>query len=412
VIKNWYYRQIHFARKVIFFSKEFFTEIFDAVLFSLRIYDTVLSKQPGLENTIVITGLELNHRVIKNCKYLKKYSPYKTILLIHQQSSILDLETDFYDALIRFRNKKHLKRILFCSDKLKLIYGFASKASYARAAFENAKCPKMFDPYDCVVVYYGLNPKQHWMQKEILHEKYCFENSNAVLARNLEINKSYEIYALNKKKTILFSDYCDNDAFVTPEKTERNSMSIVYSGGIYGKHMLKSSHGIENFFDFINSMDEQKINFHIYPSPQTKPEIYFDYIEESKRLKHLYLHKTVSQKELSKEISKYHFGVLPHFKEESSFVSTDKLERGTSNKFFNFLEAGLPILISKDMSYMSWLVNRYNIGIVFSKNDISKLATIINDANYSELQKNVLVVREKLSMNYNLKRLTKFIENI
>lgn len=410
-LKNTYFRWLNFFRKLNFFLSEKLSEIFDASLFVLKINATSLSGIKNLDNTIVFTGLQLNHRVIKHLKYLKKLAPFQLVVIHHTSDKAEDLSASFYDFKISFRNKFHLKRILHCSEKLKLIYAFASKPSYAKVAIEVAKCPTIFDPYDCLIVYYGKNPKQEWMQKEIIDEEFCFKNATGILARNLEINKSFELYNLKKTKNILFSDYCDNDYFVSKNKNS-TAESIVYSGGIYGKHMLKSSHGIENFFDFIYSMNDQGIDVNIYPSPHTMPEVYYDYAEESKKLKHLHLHKTVLQKDLATEISGYHFGVSPHFKEESSVVSKDKLERGTSLKFFNFLEAGLPVLMSSEMTYMAWLIKRYKIGVVFSKEDIPNLSTILERHSYFELQNNVLKIREQLSMENNFNRLLTFIENI
>jgi len=406
------YRLVNFFRKLNFFLNEKSSELFDRFLLFIGQKDYTLYSFPNQEQTIVFIGLSLNHRVVKNLKYLKLNGRYNLLLLKHRSDSFDDFESSFYHSKIIYRNKFHLKRLLFSSNKLKLIYAYASKPSYAKAAIESAGCSTIFDPYDCWVVYYGKNPKQTWMKKEIVDEEYCFANASGILARNLEVKKSIEIFSLEKKRNILFSDYCDNDYFINPGKKDNSQISLVYSGGIYGRHMLKSSHGIENFFDFIDSMQEQQIELNIYPSPQSKPEVYFDYIEESKKSKYLKMHSTVKQKDLALELSKYHFGVSPHFKEESSSVSKDKLERGTSLKFFNFLEAGLPILMSSEMKYMAWLVERYKIGIVFSKADIPALSRIIKSADYAELQKNVVGIREKLSMKNNMHRLINFIENL
>jgi hypothetical protein len=343
---------------------------------------------------------------------LKKYGSYKIIIAVHSGSSVADLDDSFYDQLVTFRNKSHIKRLVVNAKKLKLIYGFTSKPSYVRAAIESVSTKTLFDPYDCLIVYYGKYPKQRWMREEIVDEEFCFNNAKGVIARNLESKKSLEAYSIVNKKNIFFTDYCDGDYFINPERRNTSTISITYSGGIYGRHMLKSSHGIENFFDFIDSMNEQSIDVHIYPSPHTKPEVYADYVEEAKRLKHLFLHKTVLQKNLSKEISKYYFGVSPHFKEESSAVSKDKLELGTSLKFFNFLEAGIPVLMSAEMKFMAWLVERYNIGIVFTKEDIPNLAEIIGKCDYEALQQNVIKVRERLSMKKNISRLIRFIDEI
>lgn len=411
MLKDLFYKHKNTGRKIVFFLKEKFTHVFDSILLKINWVDKSISHKIVTNKTIVVVGLELNHRVLKNIKYLKLNSDFTVILLLHRSSPTNDLEVSFYDHLLRFRNKEHIKRLLFCSNKLKLIYGFTSKPSYVKAAIANAKCKTIFDPYDCLVVYYGKNPKQKWMQKEIVDEEFCFQNADGILARNLEAKKSMQYYGV-KRENILFSDYCDNDNFITPHKKKLSEISITYTGGIYGRHMMKSSHGIENFFDFIESMNKQEINLHIYPSPQTKPEVYYDYIEEAKRLKYLHVHKTALQKDLAGEISKYHYGVSPHFKEESSNVSGDKLRLGTSLKFFNFLEAGIPILMSSEMEYMAWLVKRYEIGVVFAKEDISKLGSIIRNIDYSQLQKNVIELREKMSMKKDVGRLINFIRSL
>jgi hypothetical protein len=408
---NIFYRFINFTRKLNFFLTEKSSELFDRFLLSTGVEDHALSSL-ATTDTIVFSGLSLNHRVTKNLKYLKRYGKYNLLLLKHRSDAFNDFDRSFFHSEIIYRNKFHLKRLLFHSDKLKLIYAYASKPSYAKAAIEAASCKTIFDPYDCWIVYYGKNPQQAWMKKEIVEEEYCFANASGILARNLEAKKSMEIFGLKKKRNILFSDYCDNDNFINPAKKDSTKISLVYSGGIYGRHLIKSSHGIENFFDFINSMQEQQIELNIYPSPQTKHEVYYDYVEESKKSNYLKMHRTVPQKDLASEITKYHFGVSPHFKEESSKVSRDKLALGTSLKLFNFLEAGLPVLMSSEMKYMAWLIERYKIGIVFSKTDIPKLSQIIRSVNYNELQQNVMIIREKLSMKKNIHRLTDFIDNL
>jgi hypothetical protein len=410
-LHNRIYRFINFSRKLKFFLNEKSSELFDRFLLWMGVKETALSAWPDAGQTIIFAGLSLNHRVAKNIKYLKQSGKYHALILRHKSDAFNDFDSSFYSKII-YRNKFHLQRLLAGAGKFRLIYAYASKPSYARVAIAHAGCKTIFDPYDCWIVYYGKNPAQEWMKKEIVDEEYCFTNSTGIAARNLEAKKSMQIFNLQKKKNVLFSDYCDNDYFISPANKEFSTVSLVYSGGIYGRHMMKSSHGIENFFDFIDSMQEQQIELNIYPSPQTKPEVYYDYIEESKKSKYLKMHPTVPQKELAREISKYHFGVSPHFKEESSRVSKDKLELGTSLKFFNFLEAGLPVLMSSEMKYMAWLVERYKIGIVFSRTDIPALSQIIKSFDYSELQKNVLKVREKLSMKSNMPRLINFIENL
>jgi hypothetical protein len=196
---NIFYRFINFTRKLNFFLTEKSSELFDRFLLSTGVEDHALSSL-ATTDTIVFSGLSLNHRVTKNLKYLKRYGKYNLLLLKHRSDAFNDFDRSFFHSEIIYRNKFHLKRLLFHSDKLKLIYAYASKPSYAKAAIEAASCKTIFDPYDCWIVYYGKNPEQSWMKKEIVEEEYCFSNASGILARNLEAKKSMEIFGLKKKK--------------------------------------------------------------------------------------------------------------------------------------------------------------------------------------------------------------------
>lgn len=414
--KERYYKGVKLLRKINFFAKEKSTELLDSLLDTLSIKDdSIFFKEDKNKIRIVFAGLLPNHRVIKHMKWLNRNGNFEIILLCHKSASFSDLDKNYFGHQIRFRNLKHLKRIINGAKNINLYYAFTSKPSYARPVIEQTVVPTAFDPYDCLIVYYGRNPKQEWMKKEIPDEEFCFANASAAVARNPETRLSYEMFDLKKPQNIFFTDYCDNDYFVNKNlsiENENSKISLVYAGGIYGKSMQKSSHGIENFSYLIDELENQRLHFHIYPSPFTDKETYYDYVEDSRRMKFLHIHETVEQKNLSNELSQYHFGVLPHFKEENFGISDDKLKLGTSLKFFNFLEAGIPVLVSNEMSFMAWMVKRYEIGVVFSKNDIKNLRKIITSSDYAKLKKNVLINRDKLSIKVNLPRLEKFIYGI
>jgi hypothetical protein len=89
-----------------------------------------------------------------------------------------------------------------------------------------------------------------------------------------------------------------------------------------------------------------------------------------------------------------------------------KLDMCTSNKFFNYLEAGIPIIVSDELKFMSWIVKRYQIGIVVKKEELNNLKNIIFEHDYNQMIENVIKVREKLSFQYNNKRLLLFLNSI
>lgn len=398
-----------FWRKLKQFALEKLFEYFDQFLLWFNF--TTIKIIPGSTKPLILySGYSPNFRVLKQIKILIESNEFEIGLLHHRNAINITQQVHPNCATYSFRNKFHLQRILLRA-KQNLLIAYSSQPEFAAISLKYAQSKTLFDPYDCLVVYYGIHPHLKWMQREIPFEKFCFENATGIIARNLEVNESLRRYNLDGKPTILFSDYCDNSNFTYKEKTLKpeDEISLVYAGGLYGKSARGSSHGIENFDPLIESLTSNKIYLHLYPNPEAPIDYYYDYVLEQKKNAYLKVHKSIPQKQMGEELSKYHFGVLPHFKEKGSKISSAKLAFGTSNKFFNFLEAGLPILVSNEMIYMAWLVKRYKIGIIFNELDQKNLRTVIKNCNYTLLQQNVLSIREQLSMHNNQIRYIKFV---
>lgn len=408
-----FYKIIILKDKLIFYMLEGLTGLWDNILMLINVREKTLlfSEIDKVRPRIVFIGQQINFRIIKHIKWLSDSGRFEIILL---QSSLGSLNNISHLTEVRvFRNKTHLKRMLKHSRNISFIYSFAAKSSYLVDVVKQRDYPVLYDPYDCISVYYGKSPTLKWMKKEVVAEEFCFQNTQYIVARNLEAQATNRIHGINKKSRhrILFSDYCDSDQFVCRHiEPSENLISIVYAGGIYGKGMQKSSHYFNDFFPIMKIMRREKIHFHIYPGFGTNPKTLSDFSTECATNSFIHLHTTVEQKSLPDKLAKYHFGVLPHFKEPGSPILESKLIYGTSLKFFNFLEAGIPILVSEEMVYMAWLVKRYSIGIIFNIGEGS-LSEIILASDYKKLKQNVLKVREKLSMQKNINRLISFIES-
>lgn len=409
-LKASYYKIHTYFLKIKNFLTEFILSSYDFFILKFGIGDNVL-RHSSTNPIVLFVGREPNFRIQKMMKYLMIEKDIDVKLLIQDPKGLEPHFKNLQNTIFYFRNKFHLKRILH-NAKVDRLIAFSSRPSYAYAALSSYSGMKFFDAYDSLVVYYGLNPKQKWMRDEMAYEKKCFSTADFLIARNLEVRQSLVMYGLNKKKSILFSDYCDNELLIKENIRQIDSkatINIAYSGGLYGKSARKSSHGIENFDELIYSLPENNVNLHLYPSPNLPIHYYFEFIDEAKVNPHLKIYDSLPQKELCEDLSKYHFGILPHFKDDDSRILDYKLRYGTSNKFFNFLEAGIPIIVSGEMTYMAWMVKRYKIGIVISRNDLSKLRQIILSTDYAAMKSNVYRFRQKLSMNENLPRLRQFI---
>lgn len=413
-LKGIYYKALNIWGKVKFHANENAGSLYDRLLQTLGVKDTSMVFSASPKPVLLFIGKEANFRVLKIAKWLHSTGRFRLVLALHHTSIFNHSNNPFFDEVIRYRNGVHLKRLAALSNA-PVLYAFTSAPGYAEIAMKNFKGKKVFDAYDCLVVYYGLNPHLRWMKNEVPAEGACFRLADYVCARNLESAESMRMYGLPAPPNIVFSDYCDNDSFSLNQKgalTPDSEIHLVYSGGLYGRSARASSHGIENFDEVVEALTPNRIHWHLYPTPFAPLSYYHDFIEDAKRIEFLHIYPSVSQAKLGVELSRYHFGILPHFKDPSSSILPAKLKYGTSNKFFNFLEAGLPIIVSAEMTYMAWLVKRYNIGIVIERSDLKMLRNKIVAADYEALQRNVLQVRDKLGMKNNLPRLVRFFERM
>ncbi|HCS19768.1 MAG TPA: hypothetical protein DIW47_04250 [Bacteroidetes bacterium] len=374
-------------------------------------------KKPSLsidtEAYIAFIGTKLPARITRIGKCIREY---KKVLFIQEDGNVTAfLNPEAFDLVLTFRNVWHLL-LLLKKNKLpiKLIHAFEPKTMVAARIIRRykGKIPVTVDFQDVYVNYYGENPPIYWMRKDIPFEKYCIENADGLIASSLELIPAKKLFKVaNLPPTIFFPLYCDNSEFSTAISTS-TEVNIVYVGGISSFSDTNPDSQITNYHYLINELDSQKIHFHIYPSPHVKKEIISEYQDLSNRLNYFHMHSTVAMSQLSAELSQYDFGIIPFFYNDS-WIDNPKLKYSISLKLFNYLEAGLPIIISRDIFFQSWLVKRYDCGIVLSnRQEISTLSTLVKKENASRLKENVLTARHHLSLDAQIPRLLTFYQKI
>ena len=67
-------------------------------------------------------------------------------------------------------------------------------------------------------------------------------------------------------------------------------------------------------------------------------------------------------------------------------------------KYYTLLEAGLPIIVNSEMSYIDELVKKNKIGISLNSKEFDKIDLYIKNVNYSKLKRNVKNFQEKNSL--------------
>ena len=389
-----------------------YTSVFDLVLylFNCKIRKLKELKHSEKKNIVYICDGIMLH-IPRLARWIKDYE-FTTILISNKSLYVEVYSEEFIDIKILFRNKYHLKRIIKQLKKVYVYHVTAPKSYYPDMIRQMVKAPFILDMHDVYSCYYGLNPDISWIKEELIYEKRCLQLSDGVIGVSLEPNAALRKYGKPKPPTIYFPFYCDDKLFKNNSKQlNEDDIHLVYAGGIAGSHRNKSHYGAIQFHNLINLLSEQKIHFHIYSSPSAHitDKTEYEQIDASNRFFHF--HKPVMQEKLIEELSNYHFGILPLFNENTS-MSTEKSKYATSLKIFNYIEAGLPVLVSCDLEYQSWIVNRYNAGIVITPDDLSVIKKIVTSVDYKIMVDNLIKNREELSLKKHIPRLIKFYNQI
>jgi hypothetical protein len=247
----------------------------------------------------------------------------------------------------------------------------------------------VFDDYD---LFAGMVREEYLKNKyfgQLRKEKYCLENADGLCCRSLETQytKKYLNYYY-KGKRIFFPEYLWDDPIKKKSFLPERNL-LIYIGNI--------SNSIAKLAELI-----KKINwdFVIYSHLKSRIEI-------------LNVHKPLNPKDLIRAISKYEYAIqLPAcLLDENKKINTDaKYYYSTAGKIFDYMEAGLKVLIS-DEEHQRWILKRYNAAIEIEKENplddiIKKLSTFALERNNAMNSVNADV--SQLTIKKQIGRLEKF----
>jgi hypothetical protein len=275
---------------------------------------------------------------------------------------------------------------------------------------KSVQSPVIYFPYDIRSFCYndlGEAISSGVPKFEIKAEKWCFENCDGIIHKGEDQELSYlnkEILGNIKIKCpiIHFLPYCLSE-FLIPLKNKRipkREIHIVFVGHIGTE---------QSWINSINFVLKNKIHLHLYGktanlsmNDSKKQEEYAALLNN----KYFHIHQQVDQKDLSKEISKYDYGIWMGYYD----IFRKSITICTGNKLASYLEAGLPIIYFKNHEYIGKILDTYGAGIGITIN--SPLRKILENQNFRRLISNVQKARKYLTFENNIGRLEKFFEEV
>ena len=253
-------------------------------------------------------------------------------------------------------------------------------------------------------------PKPKGLSASIKHfislklEKFCFVNSDKILHKGMR-NELEHLPFYNKlkgKPAYLFREFLNKDLiqdYNSKIKLSKNDKEVhlVYVGGLYFEDLSST----ESFWRFYPKITKQKIHLHIYSNQPVSVIKKFKKIEEKNPYFHYEGHK--SHNKLVTELVKYDYGV--HMFGGGASKKND-LVVAFSNKNYDYIAAGLPIIVSNDLKAVKEFVLENDLGLAVDYKDIFKIKNklIKNKCNYRKSVKGFI-------KNFKGDRLIAFIKN-
>lgn len=292
-------------------------------------------------------------------------------------------------------------KILNQLQHIKLIHALESRSIYPYFALKNKspKTPFIFDFQDLYNNYTADKNLPVWLRENIYFENKCLNHSDGFISYSLELNPVRRNLHLKKKPSVYFPFYADDHAICAPnsKKLNESETHLVYAGGIAAVNQNISF----NLTLTAQHIAKSNIYLHVYPSPNIDAEIIEEYDQYSKTNSNLIMHKSVDNKELSSALQQYDFALIPFFKTDS-FQASNKYKYSTALKIWNFIEAGLPIIIMADVQYQAWLVKRLNSGMVLSESDLKFLPSILNATDIENFSIGIRNTQDNFKLSKNI----------
>jgi hypothetical protein len=193
-----------------------------------------------------------------------------------------------------------------------------------------------------------------------------------------------------------------------PDKTVHGEMprSIVFAGGLH----KPSQHGYAfhgSFPDGVLGLVEQGFEFTIFNGCDSTGEGYATYQDKSRSIPGFHYRSAVPNFALARELAAFDLGWnaqnLATGNEDEYYFRTLM-----GSKLFNYLEAGLPCVVSNYATFAADFVREYNIGIALDWDQWADFGRIAATTDWESIRASVATARKTLTMEQNMGRFIHF----
>jgi len=384
-------------------------------IFGNKIYKIISPMKQRYEDTkdIIISRGTIQHFDNRLAQIFKEYG-YKTysISIYKPQDEFLsNFEKSYYllDKSLKSEQSSKsgkLKTILRIVNRIPRLYkakkqlkgstviGVSEPNTFISYIFHLfRKSTKIYFPYDITYFRYENYNKNSYLER--FCEKRNFNKCNGIIHKGPEDELSLLPFNITDKPSIQFLPYSCIKSLLPIQDNYLTKLTLVYVGGVYPSYSFPNFPSTAKIFSKITEL--KNINLHIYP-------LNYDQIKNRLDYSTLNIHEPLYSDNLIKEISKYDYGIYIfnlHKSKHKKLLST-----AFGNKVSTYLEAGLPVIVNNDLSFVSKIIQDNKLGIVI--NDINDIENIKKDFDRYEFDR----ARKEFTLEKHFPRMIEFLKEV
>ncbi len=304
---------------------------------------------------------------------------------------------DFYRSLTRFKYRFRLldriKRMI--SDKAIDLIHYHNQPDVLGASIikANLSVPVVFDCHDF------MSFKHHLSRREKAAERTCNEESQGVIYPSaMYMEEAMKHYRFTPRRLVFGNYYpaallVNTQDFLPKLSTQDGKIHLVFQGRIAEKH---SDH--RYLAAHLREFDPQRFSIHLFPSNSKE-------FSEYKAIPAVELHQKLPYAELMKAMTAMDYGLVMF--QDSIAAKLPAIRYAFGNKTFDYLCAGLPILVQDSLDEIRNFVNANEVGMPLSS---LNTVPISGQPEYQALRDRVLKIREEYSMERQIQNLIRFYQ--
>ena len=343
------------------------------------------------------------------------------VVLLHRYRINLNAAR-FFSHIEQYQNPQDAIRL--AAKYNPAVYHVFSSWDYSTAAAFVSSHPGLivFDDYDVMAGMIREDFLARDYPQNMALERFCLENADGLTCRHLELQfaKRHLGYRYRGKRMILL-DCCWDNLNLSPvnAKTDHDELHIVYCGNLDPWPAGTTQADEISYHRIITSLARGDVHFHIYPAFETwmgdHEKEFGGYYELAGKLPLFHLHQPVFADNLIGELSQYDAGwfdyhlFLPSMRE--TYQERLYREFGTGNKWFDYLDAGLPS-ICRWSRHMELLAKRAGVYIPITDDLFHDPRKYLNQFDWVQLKENARQTRAYYSARKAAVRLITFYESL